>query len=83
LASRHSWRSTFAEDLQKDREERRKMWAKGLNFDLVGFILVATFLGALEVVLDKGQEDDWFGSSFIVTFTAISASALVSFRGHC
>jgi DHA2 family multidrug resistance protein len=67
------------QDKPKDREARRKIWAKGLDFDLVGFVLVATFLGALEVVLDKGQEDDWFGSSFIVTFTAISASALVLF----
>jgi MFS transporter, DHA2 family, multidrug resistance protein len=67
------------QDKQKDREERRKMWAKGLDFDLVGFVLVATFLGALEVVLDKGQEDDWFGSSFIVTFASLSASALILF----
>jgi DHA2 family multidrug resistance protein len=67
------------EDKQKDKEERRKMWSKGLNFDLIGFILVATFLGGLEVVLDKGQEDDWFGSSFIVTFASLSASALVLF----
>ena len=33
------------------------------------FCLVATFLGALEIVLDRGLEDDWFGSNFIVTFT--------------
>jgi MFS transporter, DHA2 family, multidrug resistance protein len=55
------------------------MWTKGLNFDLVGFVLVATFLGALDVVLDKGQEDDWFGSSFIVTFASVSATSLVLF----
>jgi MFS transporter, DHA2 family, multidrug resistance protein len=67
------------QDKKRDRDERRKMWAKGLNFDLVGFLLVATFLGALEVVLDKGQEDDWFGSSFIVAFACISATALVLF----
>ena len=47
------------------------------RFDVVGFILIATFLGALEVVLDRGLEDDWFGSSFIVTFAAISALAFV------
>ena len=46
-----------------------------LRFDFVGFLLVATFLGALEVVLDRGQEDDWFGSSFIVAFSAICAVA--------
>src|SRR6202030_69775 len=47
------------------------------RFDVVGFILVATFLGALEVVLDRGLEDDWFGSSFIVTFTVICGLAFV------
>jgi MFS transporter, DHA2 family, multidrug resistance protein len=66
-------------DKKKDQDERRKMWAKGLHFDLVGFLLLATFLGALEVVLDKGQEDDWFGSNFIVTFASISATALLLF----
>jgi MFS transporter, DHA2 family, multidrug resistance protein len=47
------------------------------KFDVVGFMLVATFLGALEVVLDRGLEDDWFGSSFIVTFAVICALAFV------
>ncbi len=41
----------------------------------IGFALVATFLGALEVLCDRGLEDDWFGSSFIV------AVAIVSRRG--
>jgi MFS transporter, DHA2 family, multidrug resistance protein len=47
------------------------------GFDTIGFLLVATFLGALEVVLDRGLEDDWFASPFIVTFAAISALAFV------
>src|SRR5271163_5359498 len=38
---------------------------KQARFDVTGFLLVASFLGALEVVLDRGLEDDWFGSSFI------------------
>jgi DHA2 family multidrug resistance protein len=50
---------------------------QGSKFDVVGFILIATFLGALEVVLDRGLEDDWFGSSFIVTFAIICALAFV------
>ncbi len=49
----------------------------GIRFDLGGFILVAAFLGALEMVLDRGQEEDWFGSSFIITFTVISAVAFL------
>jgi DHA2 family multidrug resistance protein len=59
--------------------EREILWAKGLNFDIVGFLLIAIFLGGLEVVLDRGQIDDWFGSSFIVTFAAMSAVALLLF----
>ena len=47
------------------------------SFDFIGFALVATFLGALEVTLDRGLEDDWFGSPFIITFAAISAAAFV------
>src|SRR5271168_1225548 len=50
---------------------------KQARFDGIGFLLVATFLGALEVALDRGLEDDWFGSSFIVTFTVICALAFV------
>ena len=47
------------------------------GFDLIGFMLVATFLSALEVVLDRGLEDDWFASPFIVTFSVICALAFV------
>ena len=47
------------------------------GFDVVGFMLVATFLGALEVVLDRGLEDDWFASPFIVTFAVVCALAFV------
>ena len=61
------------------QRRRQRLWAEGPDFDVVGFILVATFLGALEVVLDRGQIDDWFGSSFIVTFAALSATALLLF----
>ena len=50
---------------------------QGNEFDFVGFVLVATFLGALEMVLDRGLEDDWFASPFIVTFAVICALAFV------
>jgi MFS transporter, DHA2 family, multidrug resistance protein len=63
----------------EQKKERERLWAKGLNFDWVGFLLIAMFLGGLEVVLDRGQIDDWFGSGFIVTFAAISATALLLF----
>jgi MFS transporter, DHA2 family, multidrug resistance protein len=56
-------------------EARRQQ--QGQGFDVIGFVLVATFLGALEVVLDRGLEDDWFASPFIVTFAVISGLAFV------
>jgi DHA2 family multidrug resistance protein len=47
--------------------------------DFVGLGLIATGLGALEVVLDKGQQSDWFASSFITGFSIVAAVSLVSF----
>jgi MFS transporter, DHA2 family, multidrug resistance protein len=49
----------------------------GLGFDWVGFALVATFLGALEIALDRGLEDDWFGSTFIVGVVAVCVLAFI------
>jgi DHA2 family multidrug resistance protein len=49
------------------------------GIDYIGLSLIALGLGTLEVVLDKGQEDDWFHSSFILWFAIIAAVALVSF----
>src|SRR5882672_6303284 len=59
------------------RAGRQQIQQQGNGFDVIGFMLVATFLGALEVVLDRGLEDDWFGSPFIVTFATISGLAFV------
>jgi len=58
-------------------EEQRKWREQNAGFDLVGFVLVATFLGALEIMLDRGLEDDWFGSSFITTVAIVCALAFV------
>jgi MFS transporter, DHA2 family, multidrug resistance protein len=33
----------------------------GLRVDYIGFALLAVGVGALQIMLDKGQEDDWFG----------------------
>jgi MFS transporter, DHA2 family, multidrug resistance protein len=62
--------------LEKERAERL---SNGLKVDWLGFVLVALFLGCLEIVLDKGQEDDWFQSNFIISFSVISAIAFMLF----
>src|ERR1700727_182763 len=48
------------------------------GFDFIGFSLLTVGVGALQIVLDKGQEDDWFGSHFITTLVVIAIVGLVS-----
>jgi MFS transporter, DHA2 family, multidrug resistance protein len=55
--------------------ERRQRLARGLNVDWIGIGLVALWLGCLEIVLDKGQREDWFQSNFIIGFATVSAIA--------
>ncbi len=50
----------------------------GIRIDYIGVGLLALGVGALQVVLDKGQEDDWFGSHFIATLAIIAAICLIS-----
>lgn len=47
--------------------------------DGLGFALMALWLGAQEVVLDKGQDDDWFSSNFIRGLAITAALALAFF----
>src|ERR1700747_109592 len=48
------------------------------RFDYIGFALLVIGVGALQIALDKGQEDDWFGSRFITTLIVLAAAGLVS-----
>jgi MFS transporter, DHA2 family, multidrug resistance protein len=50
---------------------------KHLSMDWTGFGFVALSLGCLQVVLDRGQEDDWFSSHIITVLVLASAIAFV------
>jgi len=50
--------------------------------DYMGFGLLAVWLGALQLVLDKGQEADWFDARWICWTTALTVAALVAFVGR-
>jgi DHA2 family multidrug resistance protein len=50
---------------------------EGLKIDYIGFSLIALGLGAMQIVLDKGQREGWFDSNFIIALIAISAIALI------
>jgi MFS transporter, DHA2 family, multidrug resistance protein len=64
---------TFIEDPPYIRSQRAG------RIDYVGFGLMALALGTLQLMLDKGQEEDWFASSFIVGVAIISFVAATIF----
>jgi DHA2 family multidrug resistance protein len=47
--------------------------------DYLGFSLMAIWLGTMQLVLDKGQEADWFEANWIRLTAFISAAALIGF----
>ncbi len=47
------------------------------SMDWVGFAFVALSLGCLQIVLDRGQEKDWFASPPIVALALVSAASFV------
>ena len=53
-----------------------------LRIDYIGIALIAIGFGALEIVLDKGQREDWLESNFIVIVLTIAISALIAAAVH-
>jgi len=49
-----------------------------VKLDYIGIALLTLGIGALQIMLDKGQEDDWFGSHFITTLAIVAAVCLIS-----
>ncbi|HZT01941.1 MAG TPA: DHA2 family efflux MFS transporter permease subunit [Steroidobacteraceae bacterium] len=60
-------------------EERRQRWARGVHFDLPGAVLIALALAALEVMLDRGVQADWFASPLIRGAAVVAGACLVAF----
>jgi DHA2 family multidrug resistance protein len=56
----------------------RKTLKDGLRIDYTGFGLLAVGLGALQVVLDQGQKEDWFSSHYIASFAIITVICLTA-----
>ena len=48
-----------------------------MKIDYMGLSLLTVGLGFLQIVLDKGEREDWFGSNFIVVCTALAFVGLV------
>jgi DHA2 family multidrug resistance protein len=63
-------------EFTRDVEAARK--GGKLRIDGLGIFLVALGFACLEVVLDRGQTEDWFESNFIVCFFSIALVALIA-----
>ncbi|MGA9980027.1 MAG: DHA2 family efflux MFS transporter permease subunit [Candidatus Sulfotelmatobacter sp.] len=89
LTTDYSWRWVFFINLPISIIGLLLVWAyvfdppyirrPSTRIDYWGMGLLAIGIVALQVVFDKGQEDDWFGSRFIVVMTVIAVIGLVSF----
>ena len=55
---------------------------KGSGFDWIGFGALSLGIGALQVMLDRGELKDWFGSTEIVVETVLSALGFYLFLVH-
>jgi DHA2 family multidrug resistance protein len=55
----------------------RKTLKQGLKIDFIGLGLLSVGLGFIQVMLDKGQTEDWFESRFIVTCAVIGVLGLI------
>lgn len=49
------------------------------SVDYWGIGLLAVGMGALQIMLDKGQEEDWFGSNFIIVLAILAVAGLGAF----
>lgn len=89
ITDNYSWRWIFfvnlpvgilaflmAEELVEDPPYIRRKNRAGVDF--IGFALLAVWLATLQIVLDRGQEEDWFESNRICWLSIISVGAMVA-----
>ena len=66
----------FVEDPPYLRDANAKAGGK---IDYIGFAAMATWLASLQIILDKGQQDDWFNATWICWASCISLVSMVFF----
>ncbi|EKF74379.1 EmrB/QacA family drug resistance transporter [Alcanivorax hongdengensis A-11-3] len=60
-------------------EARKARKGQKNRVDYIGFGLLVVGLGALQIVLDRGQQDDWWSSTFILSLAFIAVVGLIAF----
>jgi MFS transporter, DHA2 family, multidrug resistance protein len=57
---------------------KRQSVKSGFRIDYIGMGLISLGLGSMQIILDKGQREDWFSSGFIRVFFVLMLVGLVS-----
>ena len=68
----------LVQDPPEFEREQKQLERKGFHIDYIGLGLLSLGLGCLQIVLDKGQREDWFASRWILWMSVIAAVALVA-----
>ena len=57
---------------------KRETPTRKFPIDKIGLALLVVWVGALQIMLDKGKDDDWFSSPFIVILTIVAVVGLIA-----
>jgi MFS transporter, DHA2 family, multidrug resistance protein len=86
ITDRYSWRSIFLINVpidlllwhwySKSRKILRRFKLGEVRLDYIGFAALVLGVAALQIFLDKGQQDDWLSSSFIATLAVVAVIGL-------
>jgi len=90
LTDAYSWRWVFYINLPFGIIASVGLWLflketrrdAGLRFDVVGFAVLSLGLGALQLMLDRGEQKDWFGSTEIIIYAVFCALGFYLFLVH-
>jgi DHA2 family multidrug resistance protein len=58
--------------------QTRETPTRKVPIDRIGFLLLAVWVGSLQVMLDKGKDEDWWSSPFITTLAVVTAIGFVA-----
>ena len=90
LTELYNWRYVFYVNLPFGILATAGMWAflprgeikAGLRFDFLGFGVLAIGLGAFQLMLDRGQDKDWFSSREIIVESVLAGLGIYLFVTH-
>ena len=67
----------LVQDSASAKAEHERERKRGFKVDYAGFFFTCLAFGSLQIVLDKGQEDDWLSSNFIRIFVLLTGVGLL------